>query len=104
LHTRFILVLDHMSETPAEAVVEHLDPVCGMTVEPSDAAGTYEYQGRTYYFCNPTCLEQFAAAPDAFVSAASDITRPESRPVAGVRRYICPMDPEVARSEPGACP
>ena len=29
------------------------DPVCGMQVDPKKAAGTSEYQGKTYYFCNP---------------------------------------------------
>ena len=27
------------------------DPVCGMDVDPAKAAGTSEYQGKTYYFC-----------------------------------------------------
>jgi len=27
-----------------------IDPVCGMTVQPASAAGSYEYQGKTYYF------------------------------------------------------
>jgi YHS domain-containing protein len=28
-----------------------VDPVCGMTVNPATAAGHYEHQGKTYYFC-----------------------------------------------------
>ena len=28
-----------------------LDPVCGMSVQPSQAVGVSEYQGLTYYFC-----------------------------------------------------
>jgi hypothetical protein len=32
----------------AEAAV--LDPVCGMTIHPQDAAGSFECQGETYYF------------------------------------------------------
>ena len=27
------------------------DPVCGMDVQPEQAAGQSEYQGRTFYFC-----------------------------------------------------
>ncbi|MDI3548277.1 MAG: hypothetical protein PWR10_1929 [Halanaerobiales bacterium] len=27
------------------------DPVCGMEVDPDKAAATYDYQGKTYYFC-----------------------------------------------------
>ena len=26
-----------------------IDPVCGMTVDPETAAGSYEYEGQTYY-------------------------------------------------------
>jgi Cu+-exporting ATPase len=28
-----------------------IDPVCGMTVDPSRAAGHLEHEGLTYYFC-----------------------------------------------------
>ncbi len=27
------------------------DPVCGMEIDPKEAAGKSEYQGQTYYFC-----------------------------------------------------
>ena len=35
------------------------DPVCGMTVDPHKAAGTEVYNGVTYAFCSPHCLEKF---------------------------------------------
>ena len=28
------------------------DPVCGMAVDPSKAAGRSEYHGKTYFFCS----------------------------------------------------
>ena len=28
-----------------------VDPVCGMKIKKSDAKATYEYNGKTYYFC-----------------------------------------------------
>ncbi len=40
-----------------------LDPVCGMSIRPSDAAATSEYEGRTIYFCASGCKEQFDANP-----------------------------------------
>jgi len=43
------------------------DPVCGMDVEPAEAAGTSEHAGRTYYFCNLRCKAAFDAQPDRFV-------------------------------------
>src|SRR3989304_6031663 len=46
------------------------DPVCGMDVEPADAAGTSLYKGETIYFCNPHCKEQFDADPEAFMAPA----------------------------------
>ena len=43
-----------------------IDPVCGMTVDPARAAGSWEYKGHTYYFCNPSCLARFQAAPNSY--------------------------------------
>src|SRR6185369_9495374 len=43
----------------ASATISVRDPVCGMTVDPAKAAGKYEYQGQTYYFCNPMCEDRF---------------------------------------------
>jgi Cu+-exporting ATPase len=44
------------------------DPVCGMEVDPQQAAGASEYQGTTYYFCSAGCKRQFDKDPGAFVS------------------------------------
>ena len=49
------------------------DPVCGMTVDPHHAAGTESYNGVTYAFCSPHCLEKFRADPAQYVAAC---TRP----------------------------
>ena len=43
------------------------DVVCGMQVEPAKAAGTSEYQGKTYYFCSTSCKTKFDANPSQFV-------------------------------------
>src|SRR5581483_10572886 len=93
-----------MSETTTDTrTFVQIDPVCGMEVEAAEAAGSAEYHGRTYYFCSENCLERFQAAPGEFVSGGS---HPKSRAAAvpGARYYVCPMDPEVRESEPGACP
>jgi P-type Cu+ transporter len=78
----------------------HIDPVCGMTVEPEDAAGSFDYRGKTYYFCNPSCLERFRADPEEFLAPIDEQSHAPS--ASGV--YICPMDPEVRQPGPGACP
>jgi P-type Cu+ transporter len=79
-----------------------IDPVCGMTIDPETAAGSHEYRGRTYYFCNPTCLERFKADPEGFLSPAAGGAAPN--PVPSGAEYFCPMDPEVRQDHPGACP
>ena len=38
---------------------KYTDPICGMTVAPETAAGKYEHQGATVYFCSNGCLEKF---------------------------------------------
>jgi YHS domain-containing protein len=43
------------------------DPVCGMDVEPNEAAGQSEYHGTTYYFCSNECKRKFDQRPEAFV-------------------------------------
>ena len=101
------------------------DPVCGMKVNTADArGGSHEHAGRTYFFCNPRCRERFAADPQHWLErgpsmaamgapAAAAIGYPGA-PAAtagdaaareGERvEWICPMDPEVLETKPGACP
>ncbi len=43
------------------------DPVCGMTIEESNAAATEEYQGSTLYFCSDSCHSKFQANPAQYV-------------------------------------
>jgi Cu+-exporting ATPase len=43
------------------------DPVCGMTIDKKDAAGTSEYNGKTYHFCTISCKEKFEANPSRFL-------------------------------------
>jgi Cu+-exporting ATPase len=55
---------------PKEESMER-DPVCGMDVDPASAAGTEEYEGKTYYFCSQSCLERFRAEPQRYASLKS---------------------------------
>jgi Cu+-exporting ATPase len=73
-----------------------------MEVTPEDAAGSCQYQGQQFYFCNESCRERFQANPRQFLAPPSDrITTPSSGHAA---IYTCPMDPEVRQRGPGACP
>ncbi len=96
-------------ELTGRPTTEVTDPVCGMTFAPEDAAGSAEFNGRTYYFCSPACQKRFEASPNEFVhpedSVVSATAAPERpAPVAATVEYTCPMHPEIVRSEPGACP
>jgi Cu+-exporting ATPase len=35
------------------------DPVCGMDIDTSTAAGHTDHAGQTYYFCGSKCKEKF---------------------------------------------
>ncbi|MGQ9703438.1 MAG: heavy metal translocating P-type ATPase [Actinomycetota bacterium] len=45
-----------------------VDPVCGMKIRKKDAAATSEYRGRTVYFCNLTCKEEFDGDSEKYAS------------------------------------
>ena len=93
-----------------------------------DGGGKFDYEGETYYFCNPNCLRKFSAAPQVYLNKAPRLAamgrpvvqlgaksgsqpvmataqpQPETRIVREGAEYTCPMDPEVAQTGPGACP
>ena len=88
-----------------------IDPVCGMTVDETSAAGSSQHEGITYYFCSAHCLHKFEASPSAFLQpratplTSSCCSHPvPPTPAAQHAIYICPMDPEVRQQGPGACP
>jgi Cu+-exporting ATPase len=80
---------------------EVVDPVCGMTISPADSVGEVTHDGRTYYFCNDSCLERFKADPGEFVGPAAGAKAAAADPGA---EYTCPMHPEVRQIGPGSCP
>ncbi len=77
------------------------DPVCHMTVEPSEAAGSVEYGGATWFFCSRSCQAKFRSNPDSYIPSRRK--EPAGRTGAGVE-YTCPMHPRIVRGEPGFCP
>jgi P-type Cu+ transporter len=106
-----------------------IDPVCGMEVEPTNAAGSHVYNGQTYLFCSQHCLAKFKQDPESFLKPqprehhdpmqAAPHTHghvgqahghdhahatPEETDRIDHGTYVCPMDPEVCESKPGACP
>jgi Cu+-exporting ATPase len=104
---------------PGQAKLE-TDPVCGMKVAAGSArGGSYEHEGRVYWFCNPRCREKFAASPEHYLKggpsmAAMHAPAPEAQVCCGpgpgeakppeASEWVCPMDPEVLETRPGPCP
>ena len=54
-----------MTGTIRSEVNTAVDPICGMTVDPANAAGSYTHEGTTYYFCSKGCLQKFIAQTES---------------------------------------
>jgi Cu+-exporting ATPase len=78
------------------------DPVCGMTVDPRQAAASAVYRGQTYYFCSKGCAAKFQADPEKYLRPA---TAPEPMHLEALSvEYTCPMHPQIRHIGPGSCP
>jgi P-type Cu+ transporter len=47
------------------------DPVCGKPADDETSMNKVDYQGQTYYFCSPECVEVFETNPAPYAKAAS---------------------------------
>ena len=45
----------------------HVDPVCGMKVNPANAVAKTNYNGSNIYFCAKGCKETFDSDPKKFM-------------------------------------
>lgn len=79
------------------------DPVCGMDIEPEEAAGESTYKGETIYFCALRCKERFDADPESYMEGAEETKREDAAADSGVI-YTCPMHPEILHEGPASCP
>ena len=80
-----------------------IDPICGMTVDPSRAAAQVEDGGTTYYFCSKGCATKFAADQGPRTKDGLS-TKAHAPRIGGAPHYTCPMHPDVISDRPGACP
>ncbi|MEY7851874.1 XdhC family protein [Natrarchaeobius sp. A-rgal3] len=55
---------DHGGSSGAESAV---DPVCGMTVDPTEAPASVDHDGETYHFCCPGCADSFRENPGSYL-------------------------------------
>ena len=98
-----------MSTKKSTAKEAFIDPICGMTVDPSTAAGSYTHDGTTYYFCSKGCLQKFVAqtSNETPVLAPVQIGRAKHghhdhhahhEPAGAVKDPVCGMtvDPDTA--------
>ncbi len=76
------------------------DPICGMDVDPTTAAGSHVHDGQTYYFCSAHCLAEFRTDPTRYIRAHP----PAPPPPDTSAWYTCPMHPEIRQRGPGTCP
>lgn len=80
---------------------EFIDPVCGMSVAPETSAGSFDFEGETFYFCAKSCLNKFRQNPQSFLEEKrEEKLEAESQGT----EYTCPMHPEIVQIGPGSCP
>src|SRR5262245_26452927 len=86
------------------------DPVCGMNVDPKQAAAFVEHLGDTYYFCGKGCARKFSAHPEHYSPQTSPGATPaapkpskttvlpvfSSQPL--IKDPVCGMDVDPAKS------
>src|SRR5512137_2449591 len=78
-----------MNDVPSQRAAR--DVVCGMTVDPNQAAGQEVYEGTTYYFCCVSCQAKFLREPAKYARKPSGqfvvlggAAVPEKDPVCGM--------------------
>jgi Cu+-exporting ATPase len=104
----------HQHGSPTGSPDSVKDPVCGMSVVPgASKGGSHEHDGRTFHFCGPKCREKFVSDPGRYVTESVTAARvpsetheaqPKIPGVAPRTEYVCPMHPQIVRTEPGNCP
>jgi Cu+-exporting ATPase len=87
----------HPTASSPTTAAAHVDPVCGMTVDPAHAADSVDHAGTTFYFCSAHCAAQFREDPARYLQGRKP-------PPAPGRLWTCPMHPEIRQDHPGDCP
>ncbi len=92
------------------------DPICGMTVDPRNAAAVVEREDGKFYFCSEHCRDAFIAQGKSTDEPThehscchdGDHSPNETAKVATARKpakkYFCPMCEGVESDTPGSCP
>jgi Cu+-exporting ATPase len=108
---------------PADTTAQHIDPVCGMSVD-ATTAHHLDHDGQRYLFCSAHCRTRFQQDPDHYTHndhsghdhgghdhgghdhGGHDAGTPSlpALPVGEAVEYTCPMHPEIRQPGPGSCP
>jgi Cu+-exporting ATPase len=86
--------------TTHQALMNVLDPVCGMRVN-EESEIRADYQGHRYVFCSEHCLNKFQEDPEPYLNRTS------TKGPKGIDEnvlYTCPMHPEIVQDHFGSCP
>ncbi len=65
------MVHGHHENTKGTDTKKHIDPVCGMQVDPDKGYGKM-HKGALYRFCSRNCLDKFESAPDTYIKSKED--------------------------------
>ena len=76
-----------------------IDPICKMKVNPDTAAGSFEHEGTTYYFCNLRCRDKFSAEPNKYL--APGVHNPAPQPAPAIIPVV--LESKPAKAEGSCC-
>jgi YHS domain-containing protein len=71
------LAISGMSQQTGDDTAK--DPVCGMTMKRSEAKATFDYSGKTYYFCSAGCKDTFVKDPEKYIQKKEEAAPEETR-------------------------
>ena len=62
---------DHLHKETMQ--IEQNAGICPVLHEPASKEYSYVYEGKTYYFCCPMCIEEFKKNPQKYISKIKEI-------------------------------
>tara|TARA_R100001198_G_scaffold96723_1_gene88060 strand:- start:126 stop:2495 length:2370 start_codon:yes stop_codon:yes gene_type:complete len=96
-----VAVKEHSDNLTHQSTNRVVDPVCGMKINPDEAAEVIDYQSHQYHFCSSSCAQKFKDNPKEYLVPLEDRAAPDAAKDA---IYTCPMHPEIQQVGPGSCP
>src|SRR5438094_3002010 len=78
-------------------------PVCGMEVDPQNAAASAVRNGETFYFCSQHCRDEFLTPSASSVAEQSHHEKAAAARKAA-KKYFCLMCEGIESDTPGSCP